>query len=433
MISQGGRGMAMDFVKEMVEARRCLHKRPEEGWTEFETTWFIAKRLKALGLQVTIGKANICESEVLGRDPVLVSDAMKRAAAHGVPEDFLKATEGYTGAVARFDTGKPGPTTAFRSDIDCVLVRETDNPEHLPNKLGFASERPGFMHACGHDGHTAVGLAVAHWLGMNKDRLCGRFILIFQPAEEGVRGARAMAASGLVDHVDYFLGGHVGGDAKLGEIAVMDGGFLASTKFDVSIEGTPAHAGNSPELGHSALMAACAASLMIQGIPRNSHGETRVSVGKLEAGEGRNVIPAHAKLQMEVRGETMAVNQFMADYVYDIFAGVDKAYRVKSTVTKAGESETLMPCPEIYPVLEKVMAKIPGTKLLPRVHSGAGSEDCALFIRRVIEHGGKAGFVLYGCNHHGHHRPDFEIQDEISLPIAFRIFTGFAEEVNGLK
>ena len=56
----------MDFVKEMVEARRCLHKRPEEGWTEFETTWFIAKRLKALGLQVTIGKANICESEVLG-------------------------------------------------------------------------------------------------------------------------------------------------------------------------------------------------------------------------------------------------------------------------------------------------------------------------------------------------------------------------------
>ena len=311
--------------------------------------------------------------------------------------------------------------------------RETDNPEHLPNKLGFASERPGFMHACGHDGHTAVGLAVAHWLVMNKDRLCGRFILIFQPAEEGVRGARAMAASGLVDHVDYFLGGHVGGDAKLGEIAVMDGGFLASTKFDVSIEGTPAHAGNSPELGHSALMAACAASLMIQGIPRNSHGETRVSVGKLEAGEGRNVIPAHAKLQMEVRGETMAVNQFMADYVYDIFAGVDKAYRVKSTVTKAGESETLMPCPEIYPVLEKVMAKIPGTKLLPRVHSGAGSEDCALFIRRVIEHGGKAGFVLYGCNHHGHHRPDFEIQDEISLPIAFRIFTGFAEEVNGLK
>ena len=425
--------MSNDYTEEMVGIRRHLHKRPEEGWTEFETTWFIVQRLRKLGLPVTIGKANICESEVLGRDPLLVSDAMKRAAAHGVPEEFLKATEGYTGAVARFDTGRPGPTTAFRSDIDCVLVRETGDPKHLPNQLGFASERPGFMHACGHDGHTAVGLGVAHWLVDNKDRLCGQFILIFQPAEEGVRGARAMAASGMVDHVDYFLGGHVGGAAKLGEIAVMDGGFLASTKFDITIEGTPAHAGNSPELGHSALMAACAASLMLQGIPRNSHGETRVSVGKLEAGEGRNVIPAHAKLQMEVRGETMAVNQFMADYVYDIFAGVDKAYRVKSTVVKAGESVTLTPCPEIYPIIEKVMNRIPGTKLLPREHSPAGSEDCALFIKRVIEHGGKAGFVLYGCNHHGHHRPNFEIQDETSLPIAFRIFTGFAEEVNGLK
>ena len=113
MISQG-RGMALDFVKEMVEARRCLHKRPEEGWTEFETTWFIVRRLKALGLQVTIGKANICESEVLGRDPVLVSDAMKRAAAHGVPEDFLKATEGYTGAVARFDTGRARSNHGFQ-------------------------------------------------------------------------------------------------------------------------------------------------------------------------------------------------------------------------------------------------------------------------------------------------------------------------------
>ena len=75
--------MAMDFVKEMVEARRCLHKRPEEGWTEFETTWFIAKRLKALGLQVTIGKANICESEVLGRDPVLVRLSESDRRVHG--------------------------------------------------------------------------------------------------------------------------------------------------------------------------------------------------------------------------------------------------------------------------------------------------------------------------------------------------------------
>ena len=83
-------------------------------------------------------------------------------------------------------------------------------------------------------------------------------------------------------------------------------------------------------------MAACAASMMLQGIPRNGDGTTRVSVGTLHAGEGRNVIPAHARLQMEVRGETEEVNGYMRDYVYDIFSGVDKAYRVKSTVTMAG-------------------------------------------------------------------------------------------------
>ena len=425
--------MEQNYTDDMVANRRHLHKRPEEGWTEFETTYFVYQYLKGLGLPVTIGKANVNEKDVLGRDEKLVADGMKRALAHGVPQEFLDATEGYTGCVAVLDTGRPGPVTAFRSDMDCVLVRETDDPEHLPNKLGFASERPGFMHACGHDGHTAVGLEVARWLVDNKEKLCGKFKCIFQPAEEGVRGARAMAAAGIVNDVDYFISGHVGGAAKLGEIGVMDGGFLASTKFDVDIEGTPAHAGNAPQLGHSALMAACAASMMLAGIPRNGDGETRVSVGTLQAGEGRNVVPAHARMQMEVRGETEEVNQYMGSYVYDIFAGVDKAYRVKSTVTKAGESTTLEVCPELLDVVEDVMKTVPNAKVIPRVHVPSGSEDCALFIRRVVQHGGQAAFILFGCNHHGHHRPNFDIQDETSLPNAFAVYTGFALKVNGRK
>ena len=416
------------YYEEMVRNRRELHKRPEEGWTEFETTYFVVSFLRNLGLPVTVGKANINESEVLGRDPQLVKDGMVRALNHGVPQSFLDETEGYTGAVAVLDTGRPGPTTAFRADMDCVLVRETDDEAHLPNRLGFASERPGFMHACGHDGHTAVGLEVARWLVDHKNELCGRFKLIYQPAEEGVRGARAMAAAGVVDDVDYFISGHVGGLAKLGEIGVMDGGFLASTKFDIDIEGQPAHAGNAPQLGHNALMAACAASMMLQGIPRNGDGTTRVSVGTLHAGEGRNVIPAHARLQMEVRGETEEVNGYMRDYVYDIFSGVDKAYRVKSTVTMAGESTTLLQSPELFDKVEEV-----NTTMLPRIHAPSGSEDCACFIRRVIQKGGQAAFILWGCNHHGHHRQNFDIQDESSMPNAFNVYTGFARKMNGIE
>lgn len=425
--------MEKNYTDDMVAIRRHLHKRPEEGWTEFETTYFVYRYLTGLGLPVTVGKANICEKEVLGRDPQLVADAMKRAAAHGVPQEFLDLTQGYTGCVARLDTGRPGPTTAFRWDMDCVIVRETDDPEHLPNKLGFASERPGLMHACGHDGHTAVGLETARWLAEHRDELCGKFTLIYQPAEEGCRGARAMAAAGIVDDADYFMGAHIGGAAKLGEVGVMDGGFLASTKFDVEIAGTPAHAGNCPQLGRSALMAACAASMMLAGIPRHGDGASRISVGTLQAGEGRNVVPAHAKLQMEVRGETEEVNRYMGDYVYDIFAGVDKAYGVKTTVTVAGDSTTLIACPELLSEVEAVMKDITGASMIPRVHVPSGSEDCAHFIRRVVGHGGKAAFFLFGCDHHGHHRPNFEIQDEKSLPLGFAVFTGFAKRMNGIR
>lgn len=424
--------MNNSYVEDMVRIRRRIHRRPEEGWTEFETTWLVTEYLRELGLPVTVGIANINPDDVLGRDPALVQAAIERALAHGVPQSFIDETGGYTGAVAILDTGRPGPVTAFRSDLDCVLVQESLDPSHLPAQLGFASEREGLMHGCGHDAHTAVGLAVARWLVDHKDELCGRFKLIFQPAEEGVRGARAMVGSGLVDDVDYFLGGHVGGCAKLGEVGVMDGGFLASTKFDVTITGTPAHAGNAPHLGNSALMAAAAACLMLQGIPRHGDGPTRVSVGTLHAGEGRNVIAAHAKLQMEVRGDTEEVNAYMRDYVYDIFAGVDKAYRVHSEISIAGESTTLLQSPELYDVVESVMHEVTGATVIPRIHVPSGSEDCALFIRRVIQKGGQAAFILYGCNHPGHHRPTFDVQDEQSLPLAFQIYTGFAKKVNGL-
>lgn len=424
--------MINSYVEDMVRIRRRIHRRPEEGWTEFETTWLVTEYLRELGLPVTVGIANINPDDVLGRDPALVQAAIERALAHGVPQSFIDETGGYTGAVAILDTGRPGPVTAFRSDLDCVLVQESLDPSHLPAQLGFASEREGLMHGCGHDAHTAVGLAVARWLVDHKDELCGKFKLIFQPAEEGVRGARAMVGSGLVDDVDYFLGGHVGGCAKLGEVGVMDGGFLASTKFDVTITGTPAHAGNAPHLGNSALMAAAAACLMLQGIPRHGDGPTRVSVGTLHAGEGRNVIAAQAKLQMEVRGDTEEVNAYMRDYVYDIFAGVDKAYRVHSEISIAGESTTLLQSPELYDVVESVMHEVTGATVIPRIHVPSGSEDCALFIRRVIQKGGQAAFILYGCNHPGHHRPTFDVQDEQSLPLAFQIYTGFAKKVNGL-
>ena len=235
------------YVEEMIATRRKIHQTPEEGWTEFQTTWLVVERLRALGLKVLLGTQVINPKAVMGRDPKLVEAAVKRALATGVPQSFIDETGGYTGAVAVLETGRPGPVTAFRSDMDCVLVTESDSPDHLPIACGFSSKRPGFMHACGHDGHTSVALEVCRWLVDHKDQLKGTIKVLFQPAEEGVRGAGAMAASGVVDDVDTLIGAHVGTFAKLGTIGLCEGGFLASTKLDVHFHGRPSHAGSDPQ------------------------------------------------------------------------------------------------------------------------------------------------------------------------------------------
>ena len=419
------------YIQDMIQTRRTLHRRPEEGWTEFETMWHVCSHLDQWGIPYLTGTKVINTEFVMGRDETLVKDAIDRALKHGVPQSFIDKTEGYTGAVAIIDTGRPGPTTAFRCDMDALPVRESQDPSHEPAKLGFASERPGFMHACGHDGHTAVGLTVAHWLWDHKDELCGKFKILFQPAEEGVRGARPMSESGILDDVDWFVGSHVGGAFKSGEVCVQDGGFLASTKFDITFTGLEAHAGNAPHLGHNALVAAACATMMIQGIPRHGDGDTRVSVGKLVAGEGRNIIARNAVMQMEVRGQTQEVNDFMAENVEHIIEGVEKAYQVTADIKRVGESSTLVLCPPAMDKLEEAMRNVKGIKMMPRYHGAAGSEDCSWHIRRVASHGGQAAFFLYGCEHKGHHRPDFDIQDEKNLPTAFNIFVEFAKLVNG--
>ena len=422
-----------EYLHEMVANRRTLHKRPEEGWTEFETTYFLVERLRALGLKVLLGTKVINPEAVMGRDPKLVEAAIKRALAHGVPQSFIDETEGYTGCVAVLETGRPGPVTAIRCDIDCVLVTELDTPDHVPARDGFKSERPGFMHACGHDAHAAVGLETARWAVEHKDELTGTVKFIFQPAEEGVRGGGAMAASGIVDDVDWLLGAHIGTHCRLGEIGLCRGGFLASTKLDVHFHGRPSHAGSDPEKGRSALMAACAAAMMMQGIPRSGEGMTRVAIGRLNAGEGRNVTPVHADMQLEVRGETPAVNRYMVESVEHIVDGVQKCYEVEAKLERAGEATTLPVCDDLLDIVREVAEKVPGVKRVLDVSKPSGSEDCTMLMHRVIEHGGRAAYALYGANQNGHHRSDFDIQDEQSLPIGFGLFCGFLKRMNGVK
>lgn len=422
-----------NVLKSMIADRRDFHVHPEEGWCEFRTTALIVKRLRELGFEVLVGENVINRQNALGRDERLVAAAQEKALAYPeVDPAIIEEMQGLTGCVAILRTGKAGPISAWRFDIDALRgVTESTDSSHLPAKLGFASLVPNIMHACGHDGHVAVGLAVAKWVMEHKDGLCGTIKLIFQPAEEGVRGAAAMVAQGVVDDCDWLIGSHVGGEFVSNEVGVLTEGYLATTKMDIYFKGTPAHAGSDPEKGRSALLAACATALSIQGLPRHSDGDSRVAVGRVEAGEGRNVVAQHGFLQVEVRGSTKSVNDFLTEEVYRIVRGVSELYGVSGEVIKVGEACRYVCDPQAVEVLLQAAQKVPGLTKVERWTTERGSEDCSLFAERVRSRGGKAGFFDFGCKHQGHHRPDFDIEDEEALLVAYQIFTNAIASING--
>ena len=323
----------LQTLREMIRLRRDFHAHPEEGWCEFRTTAAIVRVLENLGFAVLTGEDVIAPDARMGVVEERLAAARHKALEEGAEASILDRMGDLTGCVGVWKTGRPGPVTAFRFDIDALRgVTESLSPEHRPAALGFASPVPNVCHACGHDAHTAVGLGVARWIASHAHELTGTVKLLFQPAEEGVRGAAAMAKSGLVDDCGWLFGSHVGCEFGPDEIGILTEGYLATTKMDVFFEGTPAHAGSDPEKGRSALLAACVAVMSIQGLPRHSGGDSRVSIGRIEAGEGRNVVATHGRLELEVRGATKEVNDFLADEVHRIVHGMAEVYGVKGKV-----------------------------------------------------------------------------------------------------
>lgn len=415
--------MLSAYHDQLINIRRQLHQNPEEGWSEFTTTAFLVTTLRGYGYDVLTGRKVVAPEACLGREESVVKAGLERARRNGVSEGLLSEMEELTGCVAVLDTGRPGPTLAIRFDIDCVPVTECTDDTHVPAKEGFISKNPGFMHACGHDAHMSMGLAVAHWVMDNKDKLSGKIKILFQPAEEGVRGAAGMAASGILDDCDYFLGSHVAMSAKSGEIATNLYGYLCTTKLDVTFHGKPAHAGACPQEGRNALTAAANATVQMMGISRHSGGMTRINVGQLIAGEGRNVIPSKAVMKLEVRGETGEINQYMVDQVTNICKGIAMSFGVTYEMRKMGEAVDLTADQELVDILNAAGRATPGITVVDKALNFGGSEDATILARRVQAHGGKAAFFLWGSDRpSGHHTSTFDIK-ESDLDPALEVWT----------
>ncbi len=407
---------AEELKDEMVERRRDLHRHPETGWTEFRTASMIIGELKKLGYDVKFGADVIDEKSMMGvPSEAELADYMQRAINEGAdPELVKKMAGGKTGIVATLKTDKPGKTVAFRFDMDCNDVEEERCDEHRPAKEGFASEHKKAMHACGHDGHVTIGLSAAKLLAANKARLAGTVKLIFQPAEEGVRGAFAMMNAGVVDDVDYLFGGHIGFKATADNCLVtMTDGFLATTKLDAEFTGVSAHAGAAPEQGKNALLAAAQAAISLNTIPRHSKGSSRINVGVLNAGTGRNVVPDIAAIKLETRGATTEIDEYMVTEAKRILNACAAMYDVKVKITMAGAAPACFADKELgHEVAELIEEKCHYDEVVEYVDMG-GSEDCGYFMERVQQHGGRALYMMYGTKiAAGHHNSHFDFNED---------------------
>lgn len=416
-------------LEQLIQLRREFHQFPETGWSEFWTTSKIADYLEAIGFQIFLGKEIIHPDFVRGRNKAVVEKGIQRAINYGANPKWLEKMNGYTGCVAVFDSGKPGKTVALRFDIDCVDVSETKSPKHRANQLGFASVNEGEMHACGHDGHITIGLGVAHWLMANKDKLKGKVKIVFQPAEEGVRGAAAIAASGVIDDANYFAGSHISFCANSGTVLADPKNFLSTTKIDIRYKGKPAHAGAAPHLGHNALLAAAHAVTQLHGISRHGSGMTRINVGVFKAGSGRNVIPADAEIKLEVRGENKEINQYMVDQVMQIAQGIAVSFGVEYETEIMGEAVDMNNDAELVELIREIAIAQPQVHSSDKEYSFNASEDATILGRRVQENGGKAIYFIIGADRTAeHHQAEFDF-DEEQLLTGVNIYTSLIQKL----
>jgi amidohydrolase len=275
-------------LDDVVRWRRHLHRNPELSFHEHETAAYIADTLGGFGDDLEV----------------------ERPAENSV--------------VAHLRTGRPGPVVALRADIDALPIDEDSGVE-------FASENDGVMHACGHDGHTAMLLGAARVLADARERLPGGEVrFLFQPAEElAPGGARDLVAAGAVDGVDFVYGCHLWTPLEYGKVAAMPGPFMAAADFfSLAITGRGGHGGLPHLADDTVAIAAQVVTNLQHVVARRVDPLERavLSVGAFHAGDAPNVLPDRAELAGTVRSFDRGVRERMPQLIEEIVRGVTAAH-----------------------------------------------------------------------------------------------------------
>lgn len=404
---------------EMRDIRQRLHAHPEPGFLEFHTAEVVAEQLDLLGLEYLTGAAAMDVTAIMDRPtPSDREEWGRRAVERGVPAQQVEAlAQNGTAIVAILRGNRPGPVWGLRCDIDALPIAESHEPEHLPWRQGFASSTP-YMHACGHDGHTAIGLGVLDRL---QDRdFAGELRIFFQPAEEGTRGAAPMLAAGVADDVERMLAFHLRADVPLGTVIGGVENYKATTKWKATFTGEPAHAAGAPEKGRNALVAAAHATLGIQGMPRFATTDTRVNVGTFHAPGSANIIPAEATITYEVRAEANDAVGDMNRRAEAAVEGAAQMHDVQVETAMYGRAVNTTPDEAMLDLIESASATVPAvTAFSRRGRLKCGSDDAHLFIHAVQRDGGIGTYLGIGAQNVGapHHSANFDI-DEAALAVS---------------
>jgi aminobenzoyl-glutamate utilization protein A len=405
----------------VVALRRDLHQHPELGFTEIRTAARVITELTKSGWRTTYGRpAGDVDGHPGLPDRATLNDAVERARTCGVDEQLVDSLrDGHTAVIADLDGDLPGPTVALRFDMDALPILESDSPEHFPAAHGFRSAYNGVMHACGHDGHVAIGIALARRLA--DQHFPGRVRLLFQPAEEGVRGAHAMATAGAVDDVDVFYATHLGLGLPVAAVAARTTGRFATRKFLARFAGRAAHASGAPESGRNALISAATAALNIQALPRFAAADTRVNVGRLVAGTAANIVAAQAEMAFEIRSTDTGVVEELARRTTLMCQSAAAMQDVRCEVVETGRAGAA-PC-DPGPVAA-VTAAANDISTVTAVHAAwpaLGSDDATLFMERVQGAGGTATYLGVGGGDIAPHHSDIFDVDERALPAAVEL------------
>ena len=377
---------------QLVEWRRQIHQKPELGFQEKITAEFISQKLQNWGIEHQVG---IAQTGIV--------------------------------AIIKGEKSAPGKVLAIRADMDALPIQEL-------NEVPYCSQRDGIMHACGHDGHTAIALGTAYYLHQHRQELNGTVKIIFQPAEEGPGGAKPMIAAGVLNNpdVDAIIGLHLWNNLPLGTVGVRPGALMAAVElFRCNIFGKGGHGAIPHQTVDSLVVAAQIVSALQTIVSRNINplDSAVVTVGELHAGTAVNVIADTAKMGGTVRYFNPDLAGFFKERIEKIIAGICQSHGANYDLDYIHLYPPVINDAEIAALVRSVAQEV--IEIPIGVFSECqtmGGEDMSFFLQEVPG----CYFFLGSANaekklDYPHHHPRFDF-DETALPMGVEMFVRCVEK-----